>query len=491
MNKPANIVMTTGRNLAGDALARNLYPTLIAALAEIIFNGLDAATIRGVTPEITIRFWAPGEHPLSPDGPAISVLDNGTGLTPRALAGYCKVGESEHVNKVGIHGKHGVGKLAPFALAPKENATFYLTTNTDEYTWMYHLASDVFAAGGFEPIQVVERIGLPQKGPFTEILVPNFQGGMTIESLLKELPSILPFRPWKVTVQGREVKPRTLKFKEVLQTKDIPLFKGPVGIELGVAEITSEGDGVLLVDSGSKRSVGDLLTMPPVVRRALDPILLHPKLVGQILVPDLERQSAVSRSGLKAEYWTSSQGQKLIEVLLAFVVPVAQKLLKDEVSPKEGIRKVVTQLGPVFAKGFGPPDLGGFGSKNKGTSEPKGSSGGRPTSRPNQKPAERNSQPSKAGSGSKLEGVFVRVEDVTYQILEFSTQSEVPATVRGNTIVINTNHATVRGLDSRASRATLETTVDMILWAHLVATRPWDHDVIKSFYQLRVRAFAS
>ena len=455
------IVFHAGKSLATGALSRNMYHSAVQALVELIFNGFDAANLRGACPHVDIRVWTAGEHPLATKSRAVSVTDNGTGFTEKVIDAYREAGESVHKERSDIHGKHGIGKFAPFALGSESSpvTVFYITTNIgDGETWMFRIDGDrIFSSDGSKPTLVKgKRPGLPSAGPFTEIFVPVGDVEYDPESLRKELSPLLPLRPWAVMVNGRAVERRKFASSVALETPVIPVFGGSIKIEFSTAEISTDADTVELIDSVSGRIIGDLHSRE--TRGLLDPILHHPRLIGRISVPGLEKKSSASRSGLTASFWRSARGKKLVEILNSVGVEQAQKALGEEPPAHDDLRTLFEDLAGVFQSVFGDP-VADPPLPPKPPRDPKEKEGG-------------GGGGGGGGGTNRFKPVCIRIEDATYRIESFDTASTTLAAARRNVIIVNTAHPEFTRLkQAKSPRLYREGIVRSIFEAHVAKTR--------------------
>lgn len=481
MPTPKKMVFEAGAGLASQVLASSLYSSLTKAAAELIFNGIDAATINGVVPVIDINYWEAGAHPLFPGCRVITFLDNGTGLTPERIEAYRMVGESVNRTRSDLHGTHGVGKLAALALGMDQS--YAITTNYGKGTLVYRIDGNIFRSTGFAAERADrDRVGLPNYGSFTEIAIPNPKEALTPQTLLDELPGLLPLRQWKVRVNNRPVQKRQFKVERSSQTPNIKTFGGIVQLDLGIADVTSKNDAVFLVDGLSGRIVGDLSA--GAIRSKLDRCMRDPRLAGHIRVPGIEAASSASRDGLHADFWTSKKGKKLIEIINSFGVELAREILQEEATSADTIGKALWRAMDMFATAFGEADKSswnGFGGKPKGGKKRKKS---RKKKEDNDNGDEGEKKPRKKRSP---EGVYITIEGTTYHVMSFDTESKLPSEVRqGPTIVINTAHPEVQRLEkSRASRAVLESTVELMIWAHVMSREPQAVRAAEKMFELK------
>lgn len=490
--RPENIIFTPSVQLMSRAISKDLYPSFVAALVELIFNGLDAANIRGVIPDIIVRVWKPGEHPLCPDSMGLSVLDNGTGMVSKAIKAFGMVGESVHTLLTYIHGKKGLGKAAAFALGTKDR--FFITTNIgdDNGTWRYDIKDKFFDPKGFTPVEVVKKMPqLPTAGPFTEIFIPDLTVDFNIDKARDELTNLLPInRDWKVTVQGKPVKQRVFK-GERFETEVIPALKGKVTFEFGVAEITAAEDTVFLIDSGSGRTVTDLHSLPATVKRELHLLLFHPRLIGQVQVVDLEKHCTSDRTKLKASFWSSAAGKALIGALNTFGVDLAKKVTGEDEEKPKGISKLLTDVKDVFDSCFGKADpMGGWNDgENSGPGGKKRESGEKDKSK---KLGDGRNSGSGGNKPTARDGLWLKIEDKTYRILSFYTSSALPAEVRRGTIIVNTGHPKSIRLDKIKGNAQLklEHLVHFLVEAHITETREASLAAFVAIHELEVKLLA-
>lgn len=455
MSKPRTIKFATAPRLVTHGLARNLYPTWLAAMMELVFNGIDSATRRGVEPEIVVQFMAANEHPLSKVGPAVMVLDNGTGFTTEVVDAYNQLGQSVSLGRTDIHGKHGVGKVAPFALGEDVDHFYILTrTQKDDAVWKYRInASEIFG-GGFEPEEVTQpsRLQLPPTNvipTFGAILVPNIEP-QDADDIRAQLTHLLPLRPLKVFVDFKQVEARRFAAQTTAETPPIKMFGGVVKMQFARAEVSTANDTVELFDTNG-RPIAEL--MSAATRQQLHPVFRDPRLIGMVFVPGLEQHSASHRAGLGASFWKSAKGKKLLEVVNAFGAPKARDVLgpEDEGVSSNPIQRSLSSVAEALTTCFGLPEDpildnpddktatedGGDGPAGGGGNG--GSGGGGGSGNPGNPRPPRPNTP-----GSKAKALLMRIEDTDYRVMSFPTTSTVPVEVRqGKVLVINTAHAAV------------------------------------------------
>ncbi|KKT71509.1 MAG: hypothetical protein UX09_C0021G0012 [Candidatus Uhrbacteria bacterium GW2011_GWE2_45_35] len=484
---------TTGLVLA---VSSRLYRDPATMVGELVINGLDAATRRGVEPVIEVRFWQTGEHPLSPDAPALTILDNGPGFTDEVIADYVLVGESVHRADARFHGTHGLGKFAAFGLSTADRFEIITRPQGERQIARYGLlVTDVFSGNEVLAEKVrMELPGLPTKESFACILVHGFNGSISPDELRERLTQLLPIRPCRVSVQGVQVALRRLEAERETETPPLPAFDhASVRICFAVAEVTGQNDRARIIDAVSGRPVASFDSLPPAVRRNLETSLLHPKLQGEIWVPgSLEKQSETGRGGIATAYWRSDQGEALIAALNIYGAPLAAELVGNEAKPRGPIEGRLGEVARLFTQSFGDPD-------DSVDPEP-GDNGASPTRKPGTKPSRPGGQGgggTKNGSGKKNKrqgvrpnppsfgGVLVRVEDTTYTIISFACVSEAPGHVRaGNVIVINTRHTQVERMQKMATGRVREELARYIIEAHVAAKDGANPDLFGRVYQI-------
>ena len=493
MNKSIRFKPTSG---LVRALSKNLYrdPNLMAG--EIAYNGLDAAERCGREPVIEVRFWSVGEHPLSLDAPALSFLDNGPGFTPEVIADYVLVGESVYLHNPRFHGAHGLGKFAAFGFSTAGSFLIITRPLGETRVVCYRVSvDDIFSDNEIkaEPVRT-PLPGLPTKGSFACIFIPGFNDLITAEELRESFANLLPIRPCQVSVQGVPVVLRRLEAEREVTTLPLPAFGGStLTIRLAVAEVTGQNDRVRIIDAESSRPVASLDTLPPSVRRRLDHRLLHPRLLGEILVPgNLEKRSETGRAGIAADYWRSDQGGAFIDAMNIYGAPLAGELVGSDAKPRGPINESLSEVANLFKERFGEPD-------DSIEPEPEGN-GPNPSKKPGVKPPRSDSHGGgerKTGEGDDQRkkrsrsdpppfgGVLVRVEGATYTVISFACASNVPAHVRsGNVIVINTKHQQIERLQKLPSARVREELARDIIEAHVASECDDNSDLFGRVYQI-------
>lgn len=443
--------------LATQTLGSKYYKTICQPPTEIVINGCDGAFRDKRPPIIKVQIYK--KHPVT-DSTAISFTDNGVGFTPEVLEAYGTMGKSRRIG----HGRHGVGRFSAFALcADNENPQYFIITAVEGETdaTLIHVNGKKIFDGGFVG-QTIDRNSypdLPATGSFTTILVPNWHEGFTAAELIDYLTMNLPSTPWQVTVNGVEVPHRTLN---ILVDETLPKIEGIPGqvrISLGRNDDTKMPDSLYLVDSLTGRPIARLTDCKGI---RLNPILRNPALIGNIAADGLEDWSTGDRDSIRPDFWRTEYGAKLTVIIDKVVVSKARSILgnSDTASVESLVKECLSSLGETFSAHWGHPDIvqnetpedenddedeestttrkpSGNGGKPSGGTKggghgSKGSSGGKKKHRPD------------TGDDSPDEGVFIRIETETYQILTYESNSVLPAEVRsGRVMVINTRHPAV------------------------------------------------
>lgn len=445
--KKMKFIATAG--LASQALSRGLYRDPIQPVAELIINGLDSANNDGRTPVIEVTFWKKSKHPLSKEGPALTVTDNGTGFTDKVIANYVRVAESARIG----HGRAGIGKFAPFALTSGDTFHIVSATGQNSRPFMFQLVgANIFQGEGFErqAISRDELPSLPEQGSFSQIIVPDFEESFDQNELIKFLTINLPNTPWTVTVNGVPVPHRVFPISKVFEIPRPNGIEGNVRVELGKSAATTDSDSVWLYDSITKRPVVDLRL---VLVGQLDAVLRDPRLVGAIYVPKLEDRTAGTRSGLVANFWKSKMGITLFDILQHIVAQHARELLGEEKEPSTTEQTSLREAAALFQKAFGAPTISSTEEMGNQGPAPSGSSGGGGggSGRPPKKPSE----PSKVRSTGHKAPV-IRIEGKDYTVLTFVIPDEkiMPSQVRaGGMMVINMGHPDVLRAKAGGHRA--------------------------------------
>lgn len=472
------------------ALSGNLYKNPLKAVAELVINGLDAANRRLVKPAIRVDFWKMGSHPLSGGPLSLSVTDNGCGFTDEIMRVYGMIGESARIG----HGRHGVGKLAPFALT--DQGQYHIVTATDNGpSRLFSVDMETMLGGkGFTATQFQRKgdYGM-QPGPFTQIFVPNMTAKIDPERLRQELTYLLPLTEWSVTVNSRPVEP--LRFTSELDfttTEPVPGVNAPVRFRLARYEgdVAKKPHGIWLADMTSGRLVTELDEQPRGVLNDFDRVLFHPALIGIVFFPNIEDWSSADRSGLRAQFWDGEYGIGVMGALNTYGVEAAKELLKEEPHEKknpilECMMAIKSQLEGVF----GAPDKvrdsdtapDHTGEEEGDTKDPsRGDRGeGEDTGEGGGKPSGGSRGPRRRHTRVSPHSVRLRIEDETYDVMSFpSPGMTVPAQVRkGGSMVINTtHHAVAHAIASKDSRQRFWEMAAFLCQAHVEATRDPDDD---------------
>ena len=194
-------------------LSTHTYRSVAEAMAELIINGMDSAHLAGRLPKIIITVFEKGQHPLSPNGKALSVIDNGLGFTDNVIERYCDVGESAWEGSSGVvQGQFGIGKIAAMSLGAGEVSPYYIVTRTSKSgrpEMVFITADTIERESGWKSLPNKSGFDyLPSSESFAEILIPDYQDNISLDELRRQLTYCLPTFPWKVTVNGQEVSHR-------------------------------------------------------------------------------------------------------------------------------------------------------------------------------------------------------------------------------------------------------------------------------------------
>jgi hypothetical protein len=425
-------------------LAADMYGDLRQAGVELVINGLDSANRRGVMPIVRVKVYEAGEHPLSPEGQCLTILDNGTGFTPEVVAKYVRIAESARDG----HGRHGLGKFGAFALGSQTNFRYHIMTGMEESGMVLRYdicGDDIFKPEGFAPVEVGRKSlpGLPYDGTFAQIVIPDFSGQFTVAEFMSYLSVHLPHTQWEVYVNDMPVKRRPFKPAHREELPEIAGIDGRVLVELAKAEDASHSDSLWLMDRSSSRPVVQIAELPGHIRRRLPPILNDILLIGFVWVAGLEDHSSGGREGMSSDFWGSEMGRKLIDILTVFVAPPAQKLIGVDEATSDTMTDQFASLQTAFSRAFGAPDVPydfnpGPGDSSRTKSGKTGGSSGK-----KQSPSE----PKKSHRGT-----FVKVEGVTYQVLPAPMGGVIPSEVRrGDVIVLNMQHPDLVRLQKKRS----------------------------------------
>ncbi len=460
-----------------DELSDGLYRDLTAALGEAIFNSIDAATLRGVTPKIQIKSWRRGEHPLVAGSRGLSILDNGIGFTDSVIEAYCNPGVSANKGRKGLHGAHGLGKFAIFALCAEGHKVFHILTSIGgKEVWEYCLDREhIWDASGFEANLVTGKYpGLPAEGPFTMMFVGDANPELDLKGLGDELTYLLPLRPLEVTVDNVPVKKREFATKASIVTPAIPNL-GVVDIQLAVTKVASgaahANESVFLVDADTGRLVCDLQSLPPNTKGRLSGWMFHPRLTGLIRVEGLEKDSSASRSGLDARFWTTSKGRRLVDTINCWGEQLARQLVEETGGePSEVLKKALLEVQDLFWTANGKPEHFAPGALNETRQK---SPVGKPEDAHNYPPHRRPTTPTGKGEKTPRWEMAVRIEGTDYPVIYFTSGGkQTPAYVNKDYIIIDVDHPEfARLLKSGAPRLLREGIVHFLLEAHVAATR--------------------
>ncbi|MDB5194461.1 MAG: hypothetical protein JWN50_475 [Parcubacteria group bacterium] len=360
-----------------DGLGVGLYENVGQRVLELMRNGLAASMPPGVwTPNgVKIELMLIPHHPLSPkNGPALIVLDHGSGLTDPMVERYFywlgtpirELREREKGIQNGVSQK-GIGRLA--ALALNENCLhedrlvrirngYYLFSRTaasGEIRFVPVIPEKAEMNGGFETERFISPTSTEMgplkdiKGSFTAIVVPSpvFKTADEIYEAIKWLLPREQDKMFDLTINGKPVGPPPLEKTLTLTSKD-----GRYRARLGAGNDKSEGIWLCDEENGFRVASCNKLG-----KSILPDPLWFPELSGDIFAPKLLAHQNTARSSLNKEYTRQSNKEwsKLKMWLITEVAPAARKLIeRDSISGDAA--QALDEVVEMFKGRFGEPD---------------------------------------------------------------------------------------------------------------------------------------
>ncbi len=469
-------------------LGADMYENPLTAIAELCYNGGDAALRQGVIAQINVRLWGAGEHPLSRSAPAISITDNGCGFTDDVVAQYSNVGKSAQIG----HGRKGIGKLAAFSLMRDwQHSQYHIITAVQNEVGcaIYGISPQIFSQGEITPLDMTRSAypELPARGPFSQIFIPDWNCSLSSEELVSGLGKLLPLLSnWKVTVNNVPVVNRQPEKLESYTTPHIKAIGGTITFHFGCDRKTRDRvDSVMLCDGGhGQRPVAKLRRISAASR--LDNIFRDVRLVGSISVPHLQDFSTASREGLTAPFWSSQFGEATLTAINVYGAELAAKVLGRDGEKTDSVTsKYAGRMVEDFSKIWGTPteeELSAFGT---GIMEPADGMEKNPNPadvdimKPfrNQRRKRDDLSPDKRGRPApilrrKRQAHVVKIENKVYQIqMGDSPDNPVSSEIRDeDQIWINYSHPCFKRAEEIGESALRDYMNRVTLEAHIVGT---------------------
>ncbi|MDE1875034.1 MAG: ATP-binding protein [Patescibacteria group bacterium] len=357
------------RNLASD-----LYGHPGGCLLELIKNGFvahmpDPECWDPRLPKLEISLAR--NHPFT-EGPALVVLDHGSGMTEPALKRYFgwlgtpleKLIEHSNGSSKGASQK-GIGRLA--ALALNENCLkedigaidhgYYLfsrTSRSGDIRYIRVMPCDFELEDGIEvdnfvsPTSTEARFLDNIQGSFTAIVIPTpvFDSAGEIYDAIKWLLPRERDKMFSLTVNGKVVEPPVLA-----DDVNVTSLDGRYRARLGIGN--EEKDGIWLCDAETGFRVASCMKLGKFLPEPLD----YPDLGGDIFAPGLLRYQNTARDTLSKEFTRkgNKEWQKLLMFLVGDVAPKAMALVQRD-SLATDVVKTIGELVDMFHHRYGPPE---------------------------------------------------------------------------------------------------------------------------------------
>lgn len=360
-----------------DGLSGGLYKDEGQCLMELVRNGLNACMVGSNSwhPERgKIEIKLVKSHPLSPhNGPALIVLDRGSGMTETGLRNFCGVGASmeylreKNISRATGSAQKNMGRLAALALNvhclrgedyfEKIKHGYHVLTRTapnGEVRYIPVIPEDVERMQRFDLNRFISPADT-QMGPlknipgsFTAIVIPTpvFRNEAHIYEALKwHLPRERN-KMFQLRVGEEEVQPPALESTVIVSSRD-----GEFKAYLGKGDVSS--GGIWLCDSKTGFRVADCRDM----MHQLPEPLWFIDLVGDIFAPGLLAHQNSARSALHSQFTRRSnpEWKRIYAFLFGTVAPAARGLLERE--PIEGeVAEVTNKILQSLKDCYGDPD---------------------------------------------------------------------------------------------------------------------------------------
>lgn len=325
-------------SIAVIQLSKDLYPTLVAALWELVRNSFIAGmpegsnrwdAARAARVEIVVR----EERGIN----YCYLFDTGAGLTKYNRDRMTHAGgDEESTERAGGASKRQIGRLASLALnsafdtklsevAGHEAVTYYSRTNEDIH-FGYRAASLEISMRGiregkaftYTPDSVPlddPRLGpfTGRKGSFTLLVIPNFK--MTAEQIERELPYYLPRkadRQVHVSVNGNPLKGHIVNTRRGY-ISDNGEFEIYLDLKNPSSPIQHEAEGeIVICDDVSACAITTIRSSSTSV---LQSYLRDDRLCGVVFYPHLFGQTNTGRTALNPLFWTTRDGRRFANYL--------------------------------------------------------------------------------------------------------------------------------------------------------------------------------
>lgn len=483
----------TGRHLLAN-LSTELYKSADDCLWELVRNGLCACMPEDqwVPQPACVELWLVKNHPLSPRGMCLVILDRGRGFTDASIKLFCAIGPSmdDHRRLERRDSHHGaaqkrIGRFAAFALnqlcldgqddGQDITSGFYILTRTTKsgpVNFVPMIPAEIEQRQGFDvkEIDVTSAEMGPLRninGSFTAIVIPNPVLD-TYEQIREGLKWRIPRKEelmFTLKVDNRQLMPPRL-VSRVTQTQE----KNPQH-EVYLDRHTNAPDqleGIWLTDAHTGLRVASAARLGP---GNLPSPFWRQELTGDMFAPGLLKHQDTSRSGLNAKFLKSQAWRNFTSWLALQVQPQAESLLTSQDtfgrdSASQTLFDVVKQCNAIFGT---PEDAGGGvweedvvfppGDRKREGSQ-RGPGGGKEDSKP--APNGRQFPPSGGERRRiRLRSLPLRIRDKTFFVAKRSLDPFVLASVdtnNGQVIYFNDQQydALPRNRDARAEHVLLK-----------------------------------
>lgn len=210
-----------------DSMGRNLYSNVAAVLSELVANAWDADAT-----EVEISY----DIETSPQNPAVTIIDNGCGMTQNDLndrfltVGYQRRSKGEDVTGLfgrPVMGRKGIGKLSVFSIADRiVVASKVENGDVNGFVLDYNRLEDAKEADNsfYEPQALTEReiASLPSLGEKGTLL------------------QLTQLKTKRLTRTVNALRERVARRFNVLHLSDLPKDQGPFVISINGTPITYE-----------------------------------------------------------------------------------------------------------------------------------------------------------------------------------------------------------------------------------------------------------
>lgn len=413
------------RNLASD-----LYKDAGACLWELIRNGCVACMPQGRWDPKAVRIDVDlvPDHPLSPRGLALIILDHGTGFTAPRVEEFCMVGPA--LNAATSHSGAADKKQGRFAglslnekTATDPNEGFYILTRTSgdgKVTFVPMIPAKIEQDQGVQPKEIdsnAAEMGPLKgiKGSFTAIVIPNSEF-KTNEEIRKAIQWYLPRKKdlmIDLRIGGKRVNAPSLASKAIY-VPSTPEIRIEAYMDRFEGKDPEQNAGLWFADA----ETGLRVAFCPHFGAALPYPLYTHKLIGDIFVPDLLKNQDAARAALKSSFLKSEAWRNVLRYLALHIAPLAKDLLgdEDEFRSSNSTDKLVFQLADLCKNIYGEPQEKGlpYDVVHDVGVKPKGPSGGGGGGGNGKGPGGGVQKPPKPGGGGC--GVHTRPRFVTLRV---------------------------------------------------------------------------